>query len=246
MFLLQSSWTLAVAAAITAWWQGINWNQLWRWDVWWNALPSHLEGAKVTLALTSIAVFMGVVIGTIVGMARLSQRKWLSRPAAIYTDFLRGTPLIVQIFVVYMGLPQFGIRLSAWAASIIALSLNSGAYVAEIVRSGIQSVDRGQFEAAYSTGMSWAQTMRYVILPQAFRRIVPALGNEFIALLKDSSLVAVISLEELLRKGQINVTRFYRPFEIYIQVAIIYLIMTKTISFLVAYAERKLSIVQKA
>lgn len=237
---------LAVVSKLTAWWNQIAWDRFWRWDVWWRALPSHLDGAKVTLGLTSISVCLGILLGTVIGMARLSQRKWLSRPAAVYTDFLRGTPLIVQIFVVYMGLPQFGIRLSAWVAAVIALSLNSSAYVAEIVRAGIQSIDRGQFEAAFSTGMSWAQTMRYVILPQAFRRIIPPLGNEFIALLKDSSLVAVISLEELLRKGQINVTRFYRPFEIYIQVAIIYLVMTKTISLLVAYAERKLRTVQKA
>jgi len=246
VLLSESSLTLAVVGKLVEWWNAIGWSQLWRWDVWWRALPSHLQGAKVTLGLTSISVFMGIVLGTIIGMSRLSRHRWLSRPAAVYTDFFRGTPLIVQIFVVYMGLPQFGIRLSAWVAAVVSLSLNSGAYVAEIVKSGIQSIDRGQFEAALSTGLSWAQTMRYVILPQAFRRIIPPLGNEFIALLKDSSLVAVISLEELLRKGQINVTRFYRPFEIYIQVAIIYLVMTKTISLLVGYAERKLHTVQKA
>ncbi|NMB24214.1 MAG: amino acid ABC transporter permease, partial [Firmicutes bacterium] len=159
-----------------------------------------------------------------------------------YVDFFRGTPLLVQIFVVYMGLPQLGLRLSNWAAALTALGLNSGAYVAEIVRAGIQSIDKGQMEAARSLGMTSSQTMQYVVLPQAFRRIIPPLGNEFIALLKDSSLVAVISLEELLRKGQINVTRFYRPFEIYIQIAIIYLIMTKSISFLVSWAEKRLKL----
>ena len=215
------------------------------WDVMARALPSHLEGAKVTIALTSSAVFLGIIFGTLIGMARCSQRRWVSPGAGVYTDFFRGTPLIVQIFLVYMGLPQFGIRLSPWVAGVVSLGLNSAAYVAEIVRSGIQSIDKGQFEAAYSTGLSRWQAMQYIILPQAFRRIVPALGNEFIALLKDSSLVAVISLEELLRKGQINVTRYYRPFEIYIQVAIIYLIMTKTISLLVDYSERRLRIESK-
>ncbi len=217
-----------------------------RWDIMSRALPSHLEGAKVTLSLTATSVLFGIIIGTIIGMARISKRAAIARVAGVYTDFFRGTPLIVQIFLVYMGLPQFGIRLSPWVAGIVALSLNSAAYVAEIVRAGIQSIDRGQAEAAQSTGMTWGQTMRYIILPQAFRRIIPPLGNEFIALLKDSSLVAVISLEELLRKGQINVTRYYRPFEIYIEVAIIYLIMTKTISLLVEYSERRLRIERKA
>lgn len=216
-----------------------------RWDIMVRALPSHLEGAKITLSLTTVSVLLGIILGTAIGMARISRRAVLARAAAIYTDFFRGTPLIVQIFLVYMGLPQFGIRLSPWVAGIVALSLNSAAYVAEIVRAGIQSIDKGQAEAAVSTGLTWGQTMRYIILPQAFRRIIPPLGNEFIALLKDSSLVAVISLEELLRKGQINVTRFYRPFEIYIEVAVIYLIMTKTISLLVDYSERRLRVQRK-
>ncbi|NMB24950.1 MAG: amino acid ABC transporter permease [Firmicutes bacterium] len=213
-----------------------------RWDLMWKVLPSHIDGAIVTLKLTAFSVFMGIVLGTLLGMGRLSQRRTVALLSGAYVDFFRGTPLLVQIFVVYMGLPQLGLRLSNWVAALTALSLNSGAYVAEIVRSGIQSVDKGQVEAARSLGMTSSQTMQYVVLPQAFRRIIPPLGNEFIALLKDSSLVAVISLEELLRKGQINVTRFYRPFEIYIQIAIIYLIMTKSISFLINWVEKRMKL----
>ncbi len=123
------------------------------------------------------------------------------------------------------------------------MSINSGAYIAEIVRAGIQSIDRGQTEAARSLGLTAGQSMRYVIFPQAIRRIIPPLGNEFIAMLKDSSLVSVIALEELLRKGQVVITRTFRPFEVYMVVAIIYLIMTLAISRLVSWSERKLRVV---
>ncbi len=124
-------------------------------------------------------------------------------------------------------------------AALVALSINSGAYVAEIVRAGIQSIDKGQEEAARSLGLSSVQSMRYIIFPQAFKRIIPPLGNEFIALLKDSSLVSAISMEELLRKGQIIITRTFRPFEIYLVVALMYLVMTLAISQLVRWAERR-------
>jgi polar amino acid transport system permease protein len=128
-------------------------------------------------------------------------------------------------------------------AAISAMGINSGAYVAEIVRAGIQSIDRGQTEAARSLGLTSSQTMQYIIFPQAFRRIIPPLGNEFIAMLKDSSLVSVIALEDLLRKGQVVITRTFRPFEVYTVVALIYLVMTFVISKLVSWSERKLKAV---
>jgi len=176
-------------------------------------------------------------------MARICQYKPLRTLAAVYIDFIRGTPLLVQIFLVYMGLPQLlSFPMPRLTAAILALSLNSGAYVAEIVRAGIQSIDLGQTEAALSLGCSNAQVMRYIILPQAFKRIIPPLGNEFIAMLKDSSLVSVIALEELVRRANIVITRTYRPFEIWHGVAFMYLIMTIAISRLVAYMERKLKV----
>lgn len=224
----------------------------------WNSLPMLLEGAWLTIKLTTIAVFFGIIIGTFTGMARLSHNRLIKRLSAIYVDFIRGTPLLVQIFLVYMGVPQivsflgalfFGLQdytfvIPAPVAGMIALSINSGAYVAEIVRAGIQSIDRGQTEASNSLGFSRAQTMRYIILPQAFRRIIPPLGNEFIAMLKDSSLVSAISLEELVRRGQMVITRTFRPFEIWIAVAIVYLVMTLAISRLVAWSEKKLKVAQ--
>lgn len=200
-----------------------------------------LSGAKLTVQLTSIAVFFGIIIGTFAGIARLSKGP-LRFLAAVYIDVIRGTPLLVQAFIIFYGIPGLIHRpIPAYLAAVLSLSINSGAYVGEIVRSGIQSIDKGQAEAALSLGMSNYQAMRYIILPQAFRRIVPPLGNEFIALLKDSSLVSVIALEELVRKGQIIIGRTFRPFEVWLAVAMIYFVMTFTVSRLVNYVERRMN-----
>ncbi|MGF1535568.1 MAG: amino acid ABC transporter permease, partial [Elainellaceae cyanobacterium] len=152
--------------------------------------------------------------------------------ARAYIDFFRGTPLLVQIFMIYFGMPAllqslgFDFRLGRLFAAVLALSLNSAAYIAEIVRAGIQSIETGQREASESLGLGPVQTMRYVIFPQAFRRMIPPLGNEFITLLKDTSLVAVIGYEELFRRGQLIVSQTYRAFEIYVAVALVYLVLT--------------------
>ena len=155
-------------------------------------------------------------------------------------EFFRGTPLLVQIFLFYFALPVItGQRIDPFIAAISACGINSGAYVAEIFRAGIQSVDDGQMEAGRSLGMTWLQTMRYIIVPQAFKRVIPPLGNEFIAMLKDSSLVSVIGFEELTRRGQLIIAKTYGSFEIWMSVAVIYLVMTLTISRFVAYLERR-------
>jgi polar amino acid transport system permease protein len=160
-----------------------------------------------------------------------------------YIDFIRGTPLLVQIFIIYYGMPPFiGTAIPPYIAALIALSINSGAYVAEIVRAGIQSIEKGQTEAALSLGLSSSATMIHIILPQAFKRIIPPLGNEFIALLKDSSLVSAIALEELVRKAQIVAGRTFRPFEVWFVVAIMYLIMTVAVSRIVSILERRLRV----
>ena len=204
-------------------------------------MPALLAGAKMTIELAVISVAIGFVIGSLVGIARVSQNRALRVIAGIYVDFIRGTPLLVQLFLVYFGLPTLiGRPVPPFIAAISAMGINSGAYVAEIVRAGIQSIDRGQTEAARSLGLTSGQTMRHIIFPQAFRRIIPPLGNEFIAMLKDSSLVSVIALEDLLRKGQVVITRTFRPFEVYTVVALIYLVMTLVISKLVSWSERKL------
>lgn len=196
-----------------------------------NALPALLKGAGITVQLTAMSVLFGLVGGTLLGMARLSKVSILRLLSRIYIDFFRGTPLLVQIFMIYFGIPalmqniEMQLTFNRLVAAVLALSLNSAAYLAEIVRAGIQSIELGQKEAAESLGLDQIQTLRYIIFPQAFRRMIPPLGNEFITLLKDTSLVAVIGYEELFRRGQLIVASNYRAFEIYFTVALVYLIL---------------------
>ena len=205
-----------------------------------NSFPLLLIGAGVTIQITVLSTAIGFVIGLIVGVARISNLRLLRMLAEVYVEFFRGTPLLVQIFLFYFALPVItGQRIDPFIAAISACGINSGAYVAEIFRAGIQSVDDGQMEAGRSLGMTWLQTMRYIIVPQAFKRVIPPLGNEFIAMLKDSSLVSVIGFEELTRRGQLIIAKTYGSFEIWMSVAVIYLVMTLTISRFVAYLERR-------
>ena len=205
-----------------------------------DSLPLLGIGALVTIEITAVSVFLGTCIGLMVGIAELARYPWIRIPAKIYVDFIRGTPLLVQIFIIYFALPIIlGTRIEPFVAAVAACSSNSGAYVAEIFRAGIQSIDKGQMEAGRSLGMSWTQTMRYIVIPQAFRRTIPQLGNEFIAMLKDSSLVSVIGFEELTRKGQLVIASTYGSLEIWTAVAIIYLIMTLSITRFVAFLEKR-------
>ena len=205
-----------------------------------NAFPLLVAGAGITIEITALSVFFGMLIGIVVALVRLSDFRILRWLGNVYVDFIRGTPLLIQIFLVYFSLPSIiGHRVDAFFAAISACSINSGAYVAEVFRGGIQPIDVGQMEAGRSMGMTWWQTMRYIILPQAFKRIIPPLGNEFIAMLKDSSLVSVIGFEELTRRGQLIIARTYASFEIWMAVAIIYLILTFTVARLTGLLERK-------
>jgi His/Glu/Gln/Arg/opine family amino acid ABC transporter permease subunit len=214
-----------------------------------NAFPGLLKGAVLTIEITILAVFCGTVIGLFVALGRLSSKRLISILCGIYVDVIRGTPLLVQVFIVYFGVPNLLNQLLGgrypidpfWAA-VITCSINSGAYVAEIFRAGIQSIEKGQIEAARSLGMTGSQAMRYIVLPQAFRRVVPPLGNEFIALMKDTSLLSAIGVEELVRKGQLYVATTYASFPVYTGIALIYLVLTMTISRWVAYTERRLGV----
>ncbi len=217
----------------------------------WLSLPALLLGALMTLFLTIVAVFNGIVIGTFTGVARVVHNKTINLCAGIYVDFIRGTPLLVQIFMIHFGSPPLlgmlfnngqPIPLNPFLSALVALSINSGAYVAEIIRAGIQSIDKGQMEAARSLGMTYRQSMRHIILPQALKRVIPPLGNEFIAMLKDSSLVSVIGMEELVRKAQVIVTRTYRPTETWLEVGLLFLLMTIPFTRIVARLERKLKV----
>ena len=205
-----------------------------------NSFPLLLRGAALTLEITALSVGLGLVLGLILGLSQLSKKPWLRWPAKVYVDFIRGTPLLIQIFIIYFALPNIiGSRIDPFIAAVAACSLNSGAYIAEIFRGGIQSISQGQMRAGLSLGMTYGQTMRYIVLPQAFKRIIPPLGNEFIAMLKDSSLVSVIGFEELTRSGQLIIAETYGTLEIWTCVAIIYLTLTLTISRFVAALEKR-------
>lgn len=205
-----------------------------------RALPILLMGAGVTIEITAFSVAIGFFIGLFVGITRISQFKILRIMAAVYADCIRGTPLLVQIFLIYFALPMaIGQRVEPFIAAVAACGINSGAYVSEIFRAGIQAIDVGQMEAGRSLGLTWWQTMRFIILPQAFKNILPPLGNEFIAMLKDSSLVSVIGFEELTRRGQLIIAQTYGSFEIWMTVAVLYLIMTMAISRIVAFLEKR-------
>ena len=211
-----------------------------------NSFPLLLEGALVTIKITALSVGFGLLIGLVASIARMSKLWLVKMLASLYVDFIRGTPLLVQIFIIYFALPmRTGVRVDPLVAAITACSINSGAYVAEIFRAGIESIDKGQMEAGRSLGMTWGQTMYYIIVPQAFKRVIPPLGNEFIAMLKDSSLVSVIGFEELTRRGQLIIARTYGSLEIWLSVAVIYLAMTFVISRFVAYLERRYKIDDK-
>ena len=219
---------------------------------WGKTFSNLLWGALVTLMLTAFSVLFGMIGGVLIATASISGFKPLTWLCRIYIDFFRGTPLLVQIFMIYFGLPSLlqGLGLDftfeRLPAAVTALSLNSAAYLAEIIRGGIQSIDNGQWEAAQSMGMGWVQTMRYVIFPQAFRRMLPPLGNEFITMIKDTSLVAIIGFEELFRQGQLMVATTYRAFEIYAAVALIYLLLTFVASRFFSWLEKRLNPVRRA
>lgn len=211
------------------------------------ALPALLKGALITLQLTAASVALGSIGGILLGIARLSKVALVRIAARIYIDFFRGTPLLVQLFMIYFGVPALvrsvGIEFTfnQWTAAIVGLSLNSAAYLAEIVRAGIQSIETGQKEASESLGLGPTQTMRYVVFPQALRRMIPPLGNEFITLLKDTSLVAIIGYQELFRQGQLIVARNFRAFEIWFTVALIYLVLNVIASQAFSFLERRMN-----
>ena len=206
----------------------------------WDNLPLILLGAGVTIKITAISVGLGFLLGLVVSVCRMSGIKLLNAVCVCYVNIIRGTPILVQIFLIYFALPRvIGHQIDPFLAAVAACSINSGAYVSEIFRAGIQSVDKGQMEAGRSLGLSWMQTMIYIIIPQAFKHVIPPLGNEFISMTKETSQVSVIGFEELTRRGQLIISKTYGSLEIWVAVAVIYLIMTLGIARLVNYLERR-------
>ena len=206
--------------------------------------PVFIEGIKFTLLVSLLAVVFGVIFGTILCFMKRSKLRVLRIPipkiiASIYIEFVRGTPLLLQIFIAYFGLNTFGFKFSPITACVIALSLNSGAYVAEIIRSGIDAVAKGQLEAARSLGMTQSKAMQYIILPQAIKNILPAICNEFVTIIKESSMASSIGVAEITYAGKLVTGATYRNFEPLIVAAVCYFILTFTLGRLMAYVERR-------
>jgi polar amino acid transport system permease protein len=207
----------------------------------WAGWQDLLIGAATTVEVTACSLVFGCVLGLLVGMGRLSpQRRVVYGICTAYLVFIRGTPLLVQLFILFFGLPQFGITLPAFACGVLGLGVYSGAYVSEIVRGSIQSIDRGQMEAARSLGMPYRMAMRKVILPQAFVRMIPPLGNEFIALIKNSALVSLLTINDLMHEGEKIISVSYRSLEVYLVIAFIYLILTGATTLALRRTERVL------
>jgi len=206
-----------------------------------STFPILWEGTLVTLKIALVSFVLAITIGTIVGVTRSTSHKlsWIFTP---YVELFRGTPLLIQLFFIYYGLPTIGIKLDSTTAAYIGLGLNGGAYISEIIRGALLSVDKGQQDAAYGLGMSWPLTMVFVILPQAMTVAIPPLVNSFSSLLKDTSLVSVLAITELTRVGQLIYTRTFRAFEIYLAIGILYFLMTYAASLFSRYLERKFKI----
>lgn len=203
-------------------------------------LPLLLSGALVTIHISILALFFSFIVGTIGALCRLSRFRWLSVPAKWYVEFIRNTPLLVQLFFIYFGLSQINIEVSNYTAGLIGLVVNNGAYLTEIVRAGIEAIHKGQLEAGLSLGLSFPQLMRYVVFPQAFRVIYPPLCNQFIGIILWSSLVSTIAVQELALRGKELVTETFRSFEVYTVVTLVYVVMTLTISGFLKILGRRL------
>ena len=207
-----------------------------------DSFPTLLwAGIRFTIPLTLLSFALGLALGLVTAVARLFGPTPVSALARFYVWIIRGTPLLVQLFVIFYGLPSIGVLLDAFPAALIGFTLNVGAYTSEIIRAAISSVSKGQWEAAYSTGMNWEQAMRRTILPQAARVSVPPLSNSFISLVKDTSLAAAITVPELFQAAQRIVATTYEPLILYIQAALIYLVLSSVLSALQSRLEIRFS-----
>ncbi|WP_144511269.1 amino acid ABC transporter permease [Bacillus sp. FJAT-22090] len=205
-------------------------------------LPFLLKGAYYTLLITVVSMFFGLIIGLITAIARLKGNRFFRAIARVYVSIIRGTPPLVQIVIVYFGLVDYGIELGALTAAYIALSINIGAYVSEAFRGAIQAVPVGQTEAALATGMTESQAIKRIVIPQAIRIAIPPLGNTFVGMLKETSLVSVIAVTELMRSAQLLVAQYYVYMPFYLSIAVMYWIMSTVFTFVLNKLEKRLSI----
>ena len=214
-----------------------------KFSVIWESIPILLTGVKLTILITAFGLLVGFLLGTITGLMKISRNPLIRRMGGFYVESVRGTPLMVQVMFIYFGLPlAVGARIPPIVAGITAIGINSGAYIAEIVRGTFQSIERGQTEAGRSIGLTHFQTLYYVVWPQAFKRMIPPLGNQFIISLKDTSLLVVVGVGELTRTGQEIIAANFRAFEVWLAVAVMYFIMTMSIAKVLNIIERRLEI----
>jgi polar amino acid transport system permease protein len=210
----------------------------------WSAIPEMmpalLTGLRVTVLLTFVIMGIALVAALPIALARMSSRRWLRFPSTIYVQVLRGTPVLLQLFYLYYVLPFAGIELNAWTAGIIGMSAAYSAYLSEIYRAGIEAVDRGQTEAALALGMSRVQVMRIVVLPQAFRIVIPPIGNMFVGLFKDTSLLSILTIRELMFQGQLLAATNFRHITIFTVIAILYLAVCWPSAAIIDRLEQKL------
>ena len=215
--------------------------------------PVFLEGIKWTISIALVTVIMGVILGSILCLMKTVKVKFfniriieslltaiLRIVSNVYVEIIRGTPLLLQIYLVFFGLPALGVKFGAFTSCVIALSLNSAAYVSEIVRAGIEAVDKGQMEAARSLGMKKSTAMMLIVIPQAVKNILPAIGNEFVAIIKESSMASIIGVNELMFAGKVVVGSTYLGLEPYIVAAVFYFIMTFTLGRIISLIERRM------
>lgn len=208
-------------------------------------LPSLLAGAWVTITVSLMAYALALIVGLVFGIARMSRFWPINAVATVYVQFIRGTPLLLQLFFIYYVLPYGGIILSPFASGVSGLTINYSAYMAEVFRSGVQAIPKGQWEAGLSLGMSRRLLMRRIILPQAIRIVIPAIGNFFVSIFKDSALVSVITMRDLMFSGQLLASATFKHFEIFALVAVIYFVISYPTAKLVDYIEARLDIHRK-
>lgn len=208
-----------------------------------ESFPSLLSGLTVTLKITALALVIATLLGLLFGLMSISNNKLLMFIARIYVDLIRGTPLIVQAFFIYFGLPTaLDFKINAFSAGVAAVGINAGAYMVEIFRAGIMAVDKGQMEAARSLGLSYRKSMAKIILPQAVRKMIPAFINQFIISLKDTSILSVIGIRELTQSGEIIIASNYRAFETWGMIGIMYFVIIMLLSYTARSLERRLVI----
>ncbi|KPP98739.1 amino acid ABC transporter permease [Marinobacter sp. HL-58] len=210
------------------------------WEAMFKSIPHLLEGLPYTLMISFGGLAIGFVLGIIFGLLSINKNRLLSWPATAYIEIFRGTPILVQVLFIFYGLPDIiGTSVNPLVAGIAAIALNSGAYISEVVRGGVQSIDRGQTEAGLSLGLSRRQTFWSIVWPQAFRRMIPPLGNQAIVSIKDTSLFSVIGVGELVRQGQVYIANTFTAFEVYFAIAVLYLMITLSLSLLLRVIERR-------